>query len=411
MAQNESKTVFNEDVGKLEVLPAPDHNDARPKRRGLIIALVVAALVAGVLTFGIRSRVKAEASLRTVTQQMAVPSVSVVLPKPTASAEEVVLPGNIQPFISSPIYARTDGYLKAWYFDIGAHVKSGQLLAVIQAPEVDEQLSQARSTLATAQANLELAQITRDRYQSLLSKHAVAQQDVDNAVGSFAANKAAVDADMANVRHFEALVSFEKVYAPFDGVIITRNTDIGDLINSGSSTAPRTDLFDIAQPGTLRVYVNVPEEYSRGVKPGVTGADIVLAEFPGQKFQGNLVRTAEAINATTRTLLAEIDVQNPKGTLLSGSYAEVHLKIPGQASTFLLPVNALIFRSEKLQVGVVKNGKVVLTEVTPGHDFGADIEVVAGLNPNDQVVVNPPDSLVSGQEVKIVNATLPGDSK
>jgi RND family efflux transporter MFP subunit len=201
------------------------------------------------------------------------------------------------------------------------------------------------------------------------------------------------------------------VYAPFDGVIITRNTDIGDLINSGSSTAPRTDLFDIAQPGTLRVYVNVPEEYSRGVRPGVTGADIVLAEFPGQKFQGNLVRTAEAINATTRTLLAEIDVQNPKGTLLSGSYAEVHLKIPGQASTFLLPVSALIFRSEKLQVGVVKNGKVVLTEVTPGHDFGADIEVVAGLNPNDHVVVNPPDSLISGQEVKIVNATLPGDSK
>jgi RND family efflux transporter MFP subunit len=290
-------------------------------------------------------------------------------------------------------------------------VKSGQLLAVIQAPEVDEQLSQARSTLATAQANLELAQITRDRYQSLLTKHAVAQQDVDNAVGSYSANKAAVDADMANVRHFEALVSFEKVYAPFDGVIIARNTDIGDLINSGSSTAPRTDLFDIAQPGTLRVYVNVPEEYSRGVKPGVTGADIVLAEFPGQKFQGNLARTAEAINATTRTLLAEIDVHNPKGTLLSGSYAEVHLKIPAQASTFLLPVNALIFRSEKLQVGVVKNGKAELTDVTPGHDFGADIEVVAGLNPNDQVVVNPPDSLVSGQEVKIVNATLPGDSK
>jgi RND family efflux transporter MFP subunit len=411
MAQSELKTEFNEDVGKLEVVPTPDHNDTRPKRHGLIIALAVAALAAGVLIFGIRSRINAEASLRNVTQQMAVPSVSVVLPKPTASAEEVVLPGNIQPFISSPIYARTDGYLKAWYFDIGAHVKKGQLLAIIQTPEVDEQLSQARSTLATAQANLELAQITRDRYQSLLSKHAVAQQDVDNAVGSYSANKAAVDADMANVRHFEALVSFEKVYAPFDGVIITRNTDIGDLINSGSSTAPRTDLFDIAQPGTLRVYVNVPEEYSRGVKPGVTGADIVLAEFPGQKFQGNLVRTAEAINATTRTLLAEVDVQNPKGTLLSGSYAEVHLKIPGQGSTFLLPVNALIFRSEKLQVGVVKNGKVALTEVTPGHDFGAEIEVVAGLNPNDQVVVNPPDSLVSGQEVKIVNATLPGDSK
>lgn len=389
----------------------PHHMDVRPRRQGLIVALAVAALATGVLFFGIRSRVNAEASLRTMTQQMAVPSVSVVLPKVTASAEEVILPGNIQPFISSPIYARTDGYLKAWYFDIGAHVKKGQLLATIQTPEVDEQLSQARSTLATAQANLELAQVTRDRYQSLLTKHAVAQQDVDNAVGGFSANKAVVDADMANVRHYEALVSFEKVFAPFDGVIVARNTDIGQLINSGSSTVPRTDLFDIAQPGVLRVYVNVPEEYSRGVKPGETGADIVLAEFPGQMFQGNLVRTSEAINATTRTLLAEIDVQNPKGTLLSGSYAEVRLKIPGLASTFLLPVNTLIFRSEKLQVGVVKNGKAVLTEVTPGHDFGAEIEVVAGLSPDDKVVVNPPDSLVSGQEVKIVNAALPGDSK
>ena len=199
-------------------------------------------------------------------------------------------------------------------------------------------MSQARSTLATAQANLELAQITRDRYQSLLTKHAVAQQDVDNAVGSYSANKAVVDADMANVRHYEALVSFEKVYAPFDGVIIARNTDIGDLINSGSNTAPRTDLFDMVQPGVLRVYVNVPEEYSRGVKPGQTGADIVLAEFPDQRFPGRLVRTANAINATTRTLLAEIDVDNPKGTLLSGSYAEVHLNIPAQTSTFLLPV-------------------------------------------------------------------------
>jgi RND family efflux transporter MFP subunit len=412
MAQNELKqSEFKEEAGKLELLLPPPGEGRSARRRGLIIALAVAALAAGVLIFGIRSRVKAAANLRTVTQQMAVPSVSVVLPKRTAPAEEVVLPGNIQPFISSPIYARTDGYLKAWYFDIGARVKEGQLLAIIQTPEVDEQLSQARSTLATAQANLELAQITRDRYQSLLSKHAVAQQDVDNAVGSYSATKAVVDADMANVRHYEALVSFEKVYAPFDGVITARNTDIGDLINSGSSTAPRTDLFDMVQPGVLRVYVNVPEEYSRGVKPGETPADIVLAEFPDQQFPGKLVRTANAINATTRTLLAEIDVQNPKGTLLSGSYAEVHLKIPAQTSAFLLPVNSLIFRSQKLQVGVVKNGKIAITDVTPGHDFGAEIEIVTGLNADDQVVVNPPDSLVSGQPVTVVNATLPGDSK
>jgi RND family efflux transporter MFP subunit len=400
---------FKEDFGKEEINPTNDGESAR-KRRWLLPA-IVAALAALILVFGIRSRIKAEADLRTVTQQLAVPAVSVVLPKPTAPSEEVVLPGNIQPFISSPIYARTDGYLKRWYFDIGAHVRAGQLLATIQTPEVDEQLAQARSTLATAEANLKLAQITMERYQGLLTKHAVAQQDVDNAVGSYSANKAVVDADMANVRHYEALVSFEEVYAPFDGVIIARNTDIGDLINSGSSTAPRTDLFDMVQPGTLRVYVNVPEEYSRGVKVGETGADIVLAEFPAQKFPGNLVRTADAINATTRTLLAEIDLPNPKGTLLSGSYAEVHLKISAQALTFLLPVNTLIFRSDTLQVGVVKNGKVTITDVTPGHDFGAEIEIVAGLNPDDQVVVNPPDSLVSGQEVKIVNAALPEDSK
>jgi RND family efflux transporter MFP subunit len=400
---------LNDDVKTVELAP-PEVSGPALGRRRWVLPLAIGLIAAAVLIFGIRSRIKAEGKLRDVTQQLAVPSVSVVLPKPTAAADEVVLPGNIQPFISSPIYARTDGYVKKWYFDIGAHVKAGQLLATIQAPEVDQQLEQARSTLATAQANLELARITRDRYQGLLGKHAVAQQDVDNAVGAYSATKAIVDADTANARHYEALVSFENVYAPFDGVIIARNTDIGDLINAGSSTVPRTDLFDMVQAGTLRVYVNVPEEYSRGVKPGQTGADVVLAEFPGQRFPGDLVRTSEAINATTRTLLVEVDVPNPKGTLLSGSYAEVHLKIPSQNSTFLLPVNTLIFRSNELQVGVVRNGKVVITDVTPGHDFGADIEIVAGLKADDQVVVNPPDSLVTGQEVTIVNAKLPGDS-
>ena len=256
-----------------------------------------------------------------------------VLPKRAAPAQEIILPGNVQPFISSPIYARTDGYLKKWYYDIGAHVKNGDLLAEIQTPEVDQQLLQARATLATAQANLELSQITMTRYQGLLTKHAVAQQDVDNAVGSFNANKAMVEADQASAQRYETLVSFEKVYAPFDGIITARNTDIGDLINSGSSTAPRTDMFHISQSGVLRVYVNVPEEYSQAMKPGETGADIVLAEFPGRTFPGKLVRTANSINATTRTLLVELDVENPTSTLLTGSYAEVHLKVPSQSST------------------------------------------------------------------------------
>jgi RND family efflux transporter MFP subunit len=404
------KNEVNEQIGKQEMSAAGAARQGGKFRRWLVPSIIV-MVVAGVLIFGIRSRVKASSTLRTVTAQMAVPSVAVVLPKRTAPTTDIILPGNIQPFISSPTYARTDGYLKKWYFDIGAHVKAGDLLAVIQTPEVDQQLSQARSTLATAQANLELAQITKDRYQGLLTKHAVSQQDVDNAVGSYRANLATVEADKASVQRYEALVSFEKVYAPFDGVIIARNTDIGDLINSGSNTVARTDLFDIVQPGVLRVYVNVPEEYSRGVKPGETAADIVLAEFPGEKFPGKLVRTAEAINGTTRTLLTEVDVDNPKGTLLSGSYAEVHLKIPGQGSTYLLPVNTLIFRSDNLQVGVVQNGKTVLKTVTPGHDLGAEIEIVAGLNADDQVIINPSDSLVSGQQVQIVNATLPGDTK
>lgn len=384
---------------------------ARSSTRRWVVAGILVIVAATTLILGIRSRVKAASALAEATTQMAVPSVSVVLPKPTAPAQEIILPGNIQPFISSPVYARTDGYLKKWYFDIGAHVKAGQLLATIQTPEVDEQLAQARSTLATAQANLDLAQITRDRYQGLLVKHAVAQQDVDNAVGTYSANKAIVAADMANVRHYEALVSFEKVYAPFDGVITARNTDIGDLINAGSNTAPRTDMFHMAQTGTLRVYVNVPEEYSQGVIPGQTVAEVALAEFPGKKFPGKLVRTAEAINATTRTLLVEVDIDNPKGTLFSGSYAEVHLQIPARSSTFLLPVSSLIFRSQKLQVGLVNNGKVALTDISPGHDFGDQIEVVAGLTAHDQVITNPSDSLVTGQEVKVVKATLPGDSQ
>ena len=403
---------IKETENSVEIVPFdPNPKKGRPSQHSWLMPVVLGVVVLAVLFFGIRSRLNAEASLRKVTAQMAVPSVSVVQPKPARPTEEIILPGNIQPLISSPVYARTDGYLKKWYFDIGAHVQAGQLLATIQSPEIDEQLSQARSTLATAQANLNLAEITKTRYEAMFQKHAVAQQDRDNAEGTYSANKAMVDADTANMRHYEALVSFEKVYAPFDGVITARNTDIGDLINAGSTSAAKTDLFHIAQSGTVRVYVNIPEEYSRGIKPGATEADIVLAEFPGQKFPGKVVRTAEAINGTTRTLLTEIDLPNPGNTLLTGSYAEVHLRIPSGTSTFLIPVSALIFRSERLQVGVVKNGKVELTDLTPGHDFGSEIEVVAGLKADDEVMMNPPDSLVSGQQVKIVQASLPGDGQ
>ena len=393
-------------------LPNPSRDGAqrtRSHKRWLISALSI-LIVAALLIYGIWTRIRANAALANETTQTAVIAVSVVQPQRTAPTQEITLPGNVEPFVSAPIYSRTNGYLQKWYVDIGAHVKQGQLLAVIDTPEVDQQLQQSRSNLATAQANLKLAEITANRYQGLLNSHAVAQQDVDTATQTFHANEAIVEADRANVRQLETLQSFEKIYAPFDGIITARNTDIGNLIDSGSSGGVKTDLFHIAQPGKLRVYVDVPESYAPSVKTGLI-ADLSLAEFPGRTFQGKVVRTSEAINVTTRTLQVEIDVNNPSGTLLTGSYAEVKLKLPEVNSTYLLPAETLIFRSQDLLVAVVRDGKAVLTRVTPGRDLGEKIEVVAGLSPEDQVIVNPPDSIVSGQAVQIVPATLPGDGK
>src|SRR5882757_6755854 len=272
MPQTEDKQANRE-----QTLPSNDVGTRKAARKSWLLFAIAAIAVAALLISGIWSRVKARTTLKAETNQAALTAVSVVLPKATAPADELILPGNVQPFITSPIYARTNGYLKKWYFDIGAHVKQGQLLALIETPEVDQQLQQARSNLLTAQANLELASITKTRYQGLLQSNAVSQQDVDNAVGTYKANRSSVEADKATVEQYSALVSFEKIYAPFDGVITARNTDIGDLINSGSGSNARTDLFHMAQPGKLRVYVNVPEEYSQGIKSGMT-ADLSLAE-------------------------------------------------------------------------------------------------------------------------------------
>jgi RND family efflux transporter MFP subunit len=379
----------------------------RPRKHTWLIAVAAILVFGGIVVYGIFARLAMGNTVQAETAQMALPSVSVVSPKRSAPAQEIVLPGNVQPFISSPIYARTNGYVKNWYADIGAHVRKGQLLAVIETPEVDQQLAQSRSNLATAQANLKLAEITKNRYQGLLATHAVAQQDVDNAIGTYDANKTIVEADQANVKQLETLQSFEKVYAPFDGIITARNTDIGTLINSGNSGNVKTDLFHISQPGKLRVYVNVPEQYSKAATPGLT-ASLTLAEFPGRQFQGKLVRTSEAINFSTRTLTAEIDVDNPTGELLTGSYTEVHLKVPGQASSYLVPVSTLVFRSQGLQVAVVKDGSAALTPVTPGRDFGDQIEIVSGLKGDESVIVTPPDSLVSGQKVQVVQAAAGG---
>jgi RND family efflux transporter MFP subunit len=372
-------------------------------RRGVWIALIGLAVVAGIVIAGIVPRMRTTAALKTETHDLAVPTVSVIHPKRGAPQQEVVLPGNIQAFTDSPIYARTNGYLKAWYTDIGAHVKKGQLLAEIDTPEVDQQLQQARADLNTAQANLNLARITTERYEGLQGTDAVAKQDVDNAAGDYQAKKAMLQSAQHNVQRLEELLSFRKIYAPFDGIITARNTDVGDLIDSGSSI-PAKEIFHVAAIQRLRVYVNVPQIYSRAAKPGLT-ADLTLAEFPSRRFQGTLVRTANTIDAASRTLLVEVDVTNPGGELLPGAYTEVHLKIPAGAPTFILPVNTLVFQSQGLQVAEVdSNNRVVLAPVTPGRDFGSEMEVVAGLTGEENIIINPPDSLVSGEMVRVVAA-------
>ncbi len=377
-------------------------------RRGLLIAVAILVVVACIVLAGVIPRLRARAALRSETYDLAVPTVSVIHPKLGAPETEIVLPGNIQAFMDSPIYARTDGYLKNWYADIGAHVKKDQLLAEIETPEVDQQLDQARADLNTAQANYNLSEITATRYQGLLQSDSVSKQDVDNAVGDFQAKKAIVASAQANVKHFEELQSFEKIYAPFDGVITARNTDIGHLIDSGASGGTATELFHISSTQVLRVYVNVPQQDSPSAKPGLA-ADLTLQEFPGRRFPGKLVRTAKAIDPVSRTLLVEVDVENPDGTLLPGAYTEVHLQIPSGALAAIIPAGALIFRSQGLQVGTVENGnRAALVDVTLGHDFGADVEVVSGLSTNDLVIVNPPDSLVSGE---IVRVAAPGESE
>jgi RND family efflux transporter MFP subunit len=383
-------------------LPQPAINAKKSRYgNGWISGVALLVIFCGVLAYGISSRVRASKTLRAETDVLAIPAVSVITPQRSAPTQEITLPGNVQPFIASPVFSRTNGYLKAWHFDIGAHVKKGDLLAEIETPEVDQQLQQSRSNLATAEANLKLAEITKNRYLDLLKTNAVSQQDADNAVGTFNANKAIVDANQANVRQLETLQSFEKIYAPFDGIITARNTDIGDLINSGSNGNVKTDLFHISQPGVLRVYVNIPEEYSQLAKPGLTAA-LTLAEFPGKTFMGKLARTSDSISNATRTLLTEVDVNNPTGQLLSGSFAEVHFKVPTEVSTFIIPVDTLLFRAEGLRVATVKDGKAQLVPVTPGHDFGETMEIVSGLKGNEAIIVNPPDSIVAGEQVQIV---------
>ncbi len=374
--------------------------------RGVLVFLAAAALaIAVVAAFGVHTRTLAASRLVEATDQAAIPSVNVVHPRPATRAQDLVLPGNTQAFIDSPIYARTNGYLKRWYVDIGAHVRKGELLAEIETPELDQQLRQVKAELATAEANLNLSQITAERDENLLKTHSVSTQERDNAVNANVANKATVDSNQANVARLEQLQSFEKVYAPFDGIITARSTDVGALIDAGAN-APK-ELFHIAAINKLRIYVAVPEVYSRSAISGAP-ADLTLDEYPGELFHGVLVRNSNAIDLVSRTLLVEVDADNSGGRLKPGAYVQIHLKLPEDSRSLTVPSNALIFRRAGLEVAVVHNGKAELVSVTPGHDYGDSMEILAGLRPQDDVILSPSDSLVSGTPVQVGNARSGG---
>ena len=363
------------------------------------ILIAVAVIFIIVIGFGFISRKKAEAELKQTTATAAIAKVNVVYPKMDAPSDEIVLPGNTQAFTDAPIFARTNGYVKSWHADIGARVEKGQLLAVIETPEVDQQLQQARADLQTAQANLRQAQITADRWEALWKTDSVSKQETDVAVSALHAMKATVDSNTSNVRRLEELQGFQKIYAPFDGVITARNTDIGALINSGAST-PGQELFHLAALNVLRVFVAVPQLYSQAVRPGAT-ASLTLDEFPGKTFSGTIARNSNSIDPASRTLLVEVDVDNRSGTLLPGAYARVHLKLPQSVNSVTVPANTILFRSEGLRVGVVRNGRAELVPVTIGRDYGSSVEVVSGLQPTDPVILNPSDSLISGTTVQM----------
>jgi RND family efflux transporter MFP subunit len=375
-----------------------------PSSRWLLVGVAAAVLVLGIVIYsGIHERAQAENALGISTEQATVPIVNVVQPMSGAASQEIVLPGTTQAFSDTPIYARTNGYLKRWYVDIGAHVKQGQLLAEIDTPEIDQQLEQARADLKNAQANEQLAQITAVRWQNLFKTNSVSKQETDQAVSDLSARQASVDSMTANVHRLEQLQSFEKVYAPFAGVITARNTDIGALINAGAGGVPQ-ELFHIASVNRLRVYVAVPEVDSQAAQTGAK-ATLTLDEFPGESFQGTIVRDSDSIDSASRTLNVEVDVDNAQSRIKTGAYTFVHLKSPRSPHTatqsLTIPANTLLFRSEGLRVGVVRNGRAELVPITIGRDFGATVEVVSGLQPTDQVIVNPSDSLASGNRVQV----------
>jgi len=382
----------------------PQHADQGPrKHRGYLIAVVLGVIFLVAAIIGIMSRFSERRALADETEQLAIATVSIVHPKIEPPQEELVLPSTLQAYTESPIYARTNGYLKKWYHDIGSTVRQGELLADIETPEIDHELMQARAARDQSTAQLEIAKSSAKRWENLQKMDAVAQQETDERNSSYTQAQANLAAADANVRRLEQLESFKHVYAPFSGVVTKRSIDIGALINAGNN-GPNQQLFNVARIDPIRVYVSVPENYASSVRPGVR-SKIELASIAGKDFSGNVVRTAEAIDPATRTLLSEIDVPNPKGELLHGAYAQVHFGLKIQVPRWTVPVNALLFRSEGVRAAVVDgNGKVQLRPVVIGRDYGRDVEVLSGVEQSDAIVLNPPDSLEDGQQVAVKQA-------
>jgi RND family efflux transporter MFP subunit len=394
---------------------APAHaQPAQPAQRvenlgggRIVVVIAVALLVA--IAYGLHVRSASSKTLAGATEDAAVLSVNVVHPTAGSQAGDLALPGNVEAFTDTPIYSRTNGYLKKWYFDIGSHVRKGELLAEVDTPEIDQQLDQSRAELERMQANADLAGVTSNRWQSLLAKHAVSQQEADQTRSNYIAAQAAVDASKANVRRLEQLQNYERIVAPFDGVITARNTDIGDLIDAGSGSNNPRELFHLDATNRLRVYVAVPEVDSDSIHDG-DRATLTQDSNPDLKIPGTIVRNTDAIDRSTRTLNVEVDVDNSKNVLRPGAYVFVHFHLPAIGNPVTIPSNTLLFRAEGLRAGVVRNGRVQLVPVTIGQDFGNAVEIISGLTAADEVILDPSDSLASGMQVRAQAATTRGQS-
>lgn len=420
-AEEQIRSKVTPDSGHKDVHPGAALVEQPPPVSGgslMLVLVIVLLLAVGLGVLGVLKRKHTSAALVKYTDTSAAPPVSLVQPVLQENAREIVMPGNIQAFTMAPIYARTTGYVKAWYHDIGTHVRKGELLAVIETPELDQQLASAKADLATATANAGLAKITADRYNDLISTSAVSQQDTDNAVNLLAARNTEVASASANMHRLEELQSFERIEAPFDGVITARNLDIGQLISATGSTntagagtvTGSKEIFDVSAVGTLRVFINVPQIYAPDAKNGVI-ATLTLPQYPGRGFKGKLVRTSDAVDPATRTLLAEVDVDNRSGELLPGSYTEVHLNVSSAAPALIVPVTALILQPDGMQVATVDaSHHVHMVHVTPGRDFGNTVEILSGLSAGQSIVSIPPDSLTDGEAVRVVTPGTPSGS-